>query len=194
MRNMESMTKRSLVFFVLLSLQMGLTIAQSPIRKYPEYVVKSQFLRQIIKDIQWPEGSELNDPSKPFVIGVIGDNPFESYLDDVFSDRKINGKDTNILYFSDLKKIDKCYILFITNSRKDDLSRILEITRAKPILTVGDTPGFAEQGVLINLCINKEPKTTVCLEINEKAFRESKLKPAARLVSIAKNVDPLEPK
>jgi hypothetical protein len=39
-----------------------------------EYVVKSLLIEKISLFVNWPEQSGINDPSKPFIIGLIGED------------------------------------------------------------------------------------------------------------------------
>ena len=59
-------------------------------------------------------------------------------------------------------------------------------TRNKPILTLGDTKGFAEKNVLINLYAESKQYPFV---INAAAFRESGLKIDYHLLDMAKIVE-----
>jgi hypothetical protein len=56
-----------------------------------------------------------------------------------------------------------------------------------PVLTVSDTTGFAEQGVLINFYVSQK---RLHFEINEPAFRKAPLSVSTRLLEIAKIVMP----
>ena len=83
-------------------------------------------------------------------------------------------------------EIPECHILFISGSYKERLKEILACTRNRPILTVGDTEGFAEEGVLINFYL---VGSKIKFEINEKAVQESGLVMSYRLLSLARIVD-----
>ncbi len=41
-----------------------------------EYDVKAVFLSRIAEYIEWPEQADAEEDSEPFVIAVIGENPF----------------------------------------------------------------------------------------------------------------------
>jgi hypothetical protein len=62
---------------------------------------------------------------------------------------------------------------------------ILSCTGNKPILTVSDTKGFAEKGVLINFYMMGDK---IKFEINEKAVHESGLVMSYRLLNLARIV------
>jgi hypothetical protein len=130
----------------------------------------------------WPSKTFENARS-PLVIGVLGADPFGEDLDSAAmtevpakSERKIK-----VVRDADPTKLASCHLVFIGSSEKDRLKEVLKAFEGRPVLTVGDTDGFAERGTLINLGlkttvvtvkdkvtgIEKEvTKTKVTLEIN----------------------------
>jgi hypothetical protein len=156
-----------------------------------EYYRKAALFKVFSQNIKWPKDSDVNDQKKPFVIGVIGKNPFGSILETAYSqeENKIKNKKVEIRYILKKEEIESCHILFISKSIDKELEEILAITTAKPILTIGETKGFAEKGVLFNLYIKREE---IRFEINALALRESRLIPSSQLLSVAKIVGALE--
>ncbi len=167
--------------FLVLSL-LGVTLAQES-----EYNVKALFLERFTRFIEWPEESAVNDISQPFILGIIGENPFGTILEQIYSQKKIKDKKVEIRYISDKNEIPGCHLLFISKSEKKALSKILSFTREKQILTVSDTKKFAAQGVLINLYI---VENKIRFEINELEARDSGLFISYRLLNLAKIVNP----
>lgn len=152
-----------------------------------EYTMKSVFIAGFSRFVTWPESSRMNDKSKPFVLGIIGVNPFGKILENHYMElnQKINDKNVEIRYISTLDKIPGCHILFISSSCKNDLPNILAVTSGKPILTIGDTEGFAEQGVLINFYIQRR---RIRFEISEALFQKASLKIDSLILREAKIV------
>ncbi|HEY7160925.1 MAG TPA: YfiR family protein [Acidobacteriota bacterium] len=151
-----------------------------------EYKVKAEFLERFTRFIEWPDDSPLNNPDKPFCICVAGKNPFGSYLEEMAGQVKIKGKAVEIHQIEELpKELPKCQILFIAQSEKDKLGDILKLTDGKPILTVGDTDGFAEDGVLLNFFTSGN---YIRFEVNIDRAEKSKLKFSSRLLKLAKLV------
>ena len=94
-----------------------------------------------------------------------------------------------VRYITAVDEIGKTNILFISNSENKNLKNILEYTNNKPILTIGESKGFAEKGVLINFYLSENK---VRFEINESAVRETGLYMSFRLLSLAKIVNPID--
>ena len=98
------------------------------------------------------------------MIGIVGEDPFGTILDDAV--REELAQDAVPLSFSDSsgdETLAKCDILFIARSEKDRLKGVLDQVRSQAILTVADTAGAAEQGVMINLSL---VQGSVKMEIN----------------------------
>lgn len=172
----------SLLGFCLIVLACVLNATQ-----FMEYTVKAVFLEQFTRFIEWPDTSGMYDTSKPFILGVLGENPFGATLEEIYSTRKIKDKNVKISYFSGIDEVEGCHLLFISKSMEKELSHILSYTKKKPVLTVSDTEGFAEKGVLINLFLEGN---SVRFEINEAVVRESGLFISYLLLKHAKIIAP----
>jgi len=164
----------------------GVFIPLSGNAQQSEYTIKAVFLEHFTRFIEWPESFENADPSQPFHLAVIGENPFGPILDQIYSEQKIKNRTVEVLYFSTPDEITDCHILFISSPNKEILSEILTHTKDKPILTVSDTEGFAEKGVLINFYLSG---SRIKFEINEKAVHKSGLVMSYRLLSLARIVE-----
>jgi len=152
-----------------------------------ESVVKAAFLEKFTRFIEWPEETGVSDTTQNFVIGIYGDNEWQNKIEKIFKSQNVKIKNKSVIfkYFEDVNNIEKTNLLLIS-STKNELEQIVEITRYKPILTVSNSEGYAEKGVLINFLI-EEGK--VRFEINEKAVHESKLVMSYLLLRAAKIVN-----
>jgi hypothetical protein len=168
-----------IVLFALLACLAG---AETP---SVEYRLKAELLERFTKYIEWPAESPATDPNAPFFIGIIGENPFGSYLER-FSGTSIKGKTVQILAISNLADVDRCQVLFVSRSETKNLDRILSRTSGKPILTVGDTDGFARRGVLINFYHYDD---YIRFQVNQSEVDRSGLKFSSRLLKLAQLVE-----
>lgn len=158
---------------------------------FDEYGVKSTFLYQVCIFTRWPV---LPPPDQPFVISIIGTLPRGEQL--YFpGDVTIHQRRVILRPIQRLAQIDKSMVLFITSSEAHRIQDILDYTSGKPILTVGDTSGFAQKGVIINFFIRKGNR--VGFEINHEASKRASLKMHSQLFTVGKVVNsqpPLPPK
>ncbi|MBD3314585.1 MAG: DUF4154 domain-containing protein [Chitinivibrionales bacterium] len=168
---------------------MTLILMMSPCRLWPqvveEYQIKSVYLERFTRFIDWPENSAVNDTAIPFIIGVVGRNPFGSILEKDYAHHRIKDKRVEIRYCDDLERIEGCHLLFIADSEKHGLDEILERVRGKAVLMVGDTQGFAHAGVHINFYRSGDK---IRFKINIDAVREAGLEVASLLLDYAQVV------
>jgi hypothetical protein len=147
-----------------------------------EYQVKAEFIERFTRFVEWPDAREPRSAS--FVIGVVGANPFDGYLERIARDRKIKGRGIEVRTVAVDQAVD-CDVVFIPSSERKNLAAILDKTHARPILTIGDTAGYAEKGVLINFY---NAGDQVRFEINESAADRSGLKISSKLFKLARVV------
>ena len=158
-------------------------IAKAIVQPYRPYEDKANNLEPFTRFINWPPASAADDPSKPFKIEVLGQNFFDSYLDKIFRGTKLKNKPVVIRCISKINEIGSPHLLFISKSMKNNISEIIAYTKNKPILTIGDTPGFYQAGVHINFYYDR---LTLSFEINNKAVLTAGLDISYHLLQRAK--------
>lgn len=164
----------------------ALAFAASPARaQLPEYEAKAEFLERFTRFVEWPPASTA-EAARPFVIGIAGKDPFGAVIDRMATSRRIQGRDVRVQRLTDPAAAARCDLVFIAASEARRLESILAVTASRPILTVGDTPGFAAAGVVINL-VSEDDR--IGFEVNEGAAARSGLRLSARLLKLAHLVD-----
>jgi hypothetical protein len=177
-------SKLLLVCLVTIILFIGIN-AETPKKRNP-LEVQVYLLGRIPRHIDWPPGSGLDDPQKPFVLSVIGGNPFDKWLDNAYPRKKILGKNVRLRYIKDVSEIDDTHLLFIAPMSRKELTKVLDYTREKPILTVSASDGYARRGVHINFYMAGKIK----LEINETAVRHADLLMKPSFIDKGERVEP----
>src|SRR2546423_1873379 len=71
----------------ILACALFVAVADGAAPRATEYEVKAAFIYNFAKYVQWP--ASRSDPRLPFVIGVIGKDPFGNVLDDVMSGQRV---------------------------------------------------------------------------------------------------------
>ncbi|NCA75218.1 MAG: YfiR family protein [Alphaproteobacteria bacterium] len=168
------------VGFILINLVSGLEMCNA---QTSEYLVKASFIDRFIRFIKWPGDSLQTDTTKPFIILVLGKNQFGDNLNRVFANNRVNGRKVTIKYASKIDTTQCFHLIFIDGSLARNLNFILQYTRSKPIITIGDTEGFCQRGVLINFFIENN---RVRFELNQSAFRMTRLQVSHILIQSAR--------
>jgi hypothetical protein len=146
-----------------------------------EYQLKAVFLFNFTRFVEWPPEAFTSD-QEPFVIGVLGGNPFGSYLEDVGGNEKVNGHRLVIRYFNNYSEIKSCHILYINKTVMNETRDFLSSMNGKPVLTVSDASDFMKRGGIIRFYINKDKK--VQLEMNLDAAKAAKLQISSKLIRL----------
>ena len=152
-----------------------------------EYLVKAGFIYNFAQLVQWPSTS-FPQPDSPIVIGILGTDPFGGTIDRVIENKKLDGRSLvirRLKWGKDLKDLRECNILFISSSEKPRQSDIINTVKWLPILTIGETAGFAEGGGIINLTLEGNK---VRFEVNVEAARQANLNISSRLLALARIV------
>jgi hypothetical protein len=144
-----------------------------------EYRVKAAFLYNFLKFIEWPAN---NDPG--LTVCILGEDPFGNDIDALLNETVSNRK-LSVSYVSDYEVLKKCNLVFISHSEADYLAEIIKTAREYRIVTVGDTEGFADQGVMLNFYLQENK---VRFEINKDAADRSGIRISSKLLNLAKIV------
>jgi len=149
-----------------------------------EYQVKSLFLLNFSKYVDWPSNAfaTANDPIVIGVIGGGGDGKFTSELAKTVEAKNVEGHPIQVRQIPTPEDLDKCHILFIRSSEKTRLGEVLDRLKTRPVLTVSEIDEFLEQGGAINF-VKKEGK--IRLEINLDAARQANLQISSKLLKVA---------
>jgi hypothetical protein len=115
-----------------------------------EYQVKAVFLFNFAQFVEWPARA-FADPQAPFVIGVLGKDPFGPDLDAVVHGETIGSHPLLIERYRNIGELHNCNILFIGRTETGALPHILEVLKGRSILTVTDAEDGDPRGVMIQL-------------------------------------------
>lgn len=167
-----------------LSLGMGANAQSSDSPESSEYLIKAGFIYNFAQLVQWPAGAFSQEDS-PIVIGILGTDPFGAIIDRVIENKKLAGRTLVVKRLKRGAAVKDCNILFVSSSEAAHLDEVIQSTKGMPILTIGETPGFAVRGGIINLTLEGN---RVRFEVNIEAAKQANLNISSRLLALAKIV------
>ena len=147
-----------------------------------EYEVKAAFIHNIVKFVEWPGASPASGHAR---LCLLGEDPSGGAFD-MLQGKPIRGLRWEVVKVDAGNGLKACRVLFIAASERADLGRILAGMGDSPVLTVGDTAGYAERGVMVNFY---PEDNRVRFEINRAAAARAGLVISSQLLRLARVVD-----
>jgi hypothetical protein len=153
-----------------------------------EYQIKAVFLFNFAQFVQWPPAA-FAGANSPIVIGVLGENPFGSYLDETVRAETVDNRPIEVQRYRRVDEIQTCHVLFITLSEANHLEQILAVLKDRSILIVGDGDNFVQRGGMIRLAtvqnkirliISVEAARAANLTISSKLLRSGEVVTASK--------------
>jgi hypothetical protein len=154
-----------------------------------EYLIKAGYIYNFPKLMEWPSNA-FPQADSPIVVGVLGTDPFGGTLDKILQGQKANGRSFVVKHLKWGMDIRDCNILFVASSETAHLDEILHTVKGQPILTIGETPGFAQRGGIVNFVLEDDK---VRFEVNLDAAKQANINISSRLLQLAHVVQPAAP-
>ncbi len=177
--------------FLLAAISASLTLSTSTAeadhpkpKKHAAYEIKTAFIYNFTKFIEWPEGT-FTEANPNYVVCVIGEDRFGNSLD-LLKNKTSKGKSFNVVRIPELSgnnslDIERCDILYISPSTRRTLPEIIDRLKNSNTLTISDMDGFAKMGGVIGFV---ERDNKIGLQINTGAAKKMDLKISSRLLKL----------
>jgi hypothetical protein len=158
-------------------------LGQSISREFP---LKVAFLYNFANYIEWPAAA-FKSPTSPFVVGVLGQDPFGSYIDEL-TKKTVRGRPIVYRHYDSTQDIGDCNLLFIGATVSDaEFLAAVEATRQRHVLIVTEATGLARRGSVVNFFVEQN---RLRFEINPEAAQRRELRISSKLLSLARLVEP----
>ena len=141
-----------------------------------DYKAYSLFVYNFIKYIEWP------NLDAEFRIGVMGDSPVLKELQNLAKAKKAKGKPIVIKVISSPEEALGCHLVYISSSKSSTLKALLEKTKGKPVLLVGEREGLAKKGAGLSFITMDDD--VLKFEFNKTAIESNQLKIPSALTNL----------
>ena len=132
-------------------------------QKTTDRELEAEMLFRFAQFVEWPPAA-FSSPQAPFVIGVLGVDPFGPFLDERARGETARNRSLVVQRFRRVEDITTCHILFISGSEDTRYERIIAMLQKRPILTVGDVDSFLNRGGMIRFRLSEENKVEVVID------------------------------
>jgi hypothetical protein len=171
-----------------ISVTLALCLLFAPFaRAESEYDVKAAYLYKFTKFVEWPSAA-FADAEAPFVIGIVGRDPFEGGLDRLIAGNTTGSRRFQVRHLNSTESsaLRECQMIFVSSSEQRRLGGILSALQGRPVLVVGESEGFASAGGMLGFALREN---RVGIEVNSAAARQARLKISSQLLNIARIVN-----
>lgn len=153
-----------------------------------EYDIKAAMVFNFAQFVQWPTNA-LASTNSPFVIGILGADPFGRTIDQLTAGETIQGRPMVVRRLNTIEETVHCHILFVSQSEANNWSRVRGYLNNAPVLTVSDLDRFARRGGMIRLMMDQN---RVKFRINRAAAKEAGLELSSKLLRLAELAETTE--
>lgn len=148
----------------------------------PEHAVKAAFLYNFTRFVAWPDG--IPAASEPFRLCVVADAPTRAAIEETMQGELIQGRPAEVHVPQTPQEARRCQILYIGRGAGARGTQMLNTVRSHPVLTVGETNGFIEQGTIQFVVENDR----VRFDVNMANAERARLTVNSRLLRVARDV------
>src|SRR5688500_8577904 len=147
-----------------------------------KYQTQGALVFKFAQFTEWPD-QVFASPETPFVIGILGGDPFGAFLDQLVVGEKIRNHPIIVRRFSSEEEASSSHLLFL--SRDFPIARMYldSLSQRKHVLTVSEAPAFVETGGIIGFFTEKDK---VRFEVNRDAMRKSNLILSSKVLRLAR--------
>lgn len=110
--------------------------------------VEAAFLRNFSHYVTWPAHA-FADERAPWRICILGEDPFGDALEATVQGRAEQGRPFEIFRAGTLIDLPQCQIVYVAYNTSASRRAALAELKRRPVLTVGDAPGFLQEGGVI---------------------------------------------
>lgn len=109
--------------------------------------VKAAFLPRFARYATWPS-SAAPSGSNPYMLCVIGRDPFGDGLDSAARTQSVDGRRIVVRRLDSAVGAAQCHIAYVSGSRTQSIGQMLAALHGKPVLTVTDSRNGSARGII----------------------------------------------
>ena len=145
--------------------------------------LKSAIIINLARYIDWPADAFASEQA-PFGICSMGRGRLSKYLEDL-RDSAVKGHPVTVRSINNAEDLTGCHLVVTLTDDRRRLAELLDRSRLKPILTVGELSGFSRDGGGVELF---QEGNRIRFRINLGAARANRLSISTHLLKLAHDV------
>jgi hypothetical protein len=171
----------TLIIFCMLMLRPS-AVLSGPVTG-PEYEVKIGFIYNFANFVTWPEEAFKNRHDT-LVLCFASDDPSSDVLFKLDS-KIIKGRKVRVTPYREDNCLEQSHIFFFGTQDREFIQKVLNLTKGRSILTIGEVEGFTRMGGIINFFMERN---RLRFQVNIGAANRAGLKLSSQLLGSAQIV------
>jgi len=143
-----------------------------------EEALKAAFLFNFAQFVTWPV-----PPGPAFNLCIRGPERFAAA--DALAGKSVAHARIRVVRSPPEDALRTCHMLYVDRAASEEIDAIQAALRDAPVLTVGDSPGASQRGVMINLVLEGQ---RIQFDVNKDSADKSGLRISASLLRLARRV------
>jgi YfiR/HmsC-like len=143
-----------------------------------ENELKAAFIYNFINFTDW--SMEI---ARYIKLCTVADDQLSTALESL-EDKKVKNSTLTVRKLEPNEDPDRCHVVFVSNSERAHLPKLIR-KMGLNILTITDSPGWAERGMMIEMSVEQQ---RIVFNVNEKTANANLIKISSKLLRLAKRV------
>ncbi|MDD5029431.1 MAG: YfiR family protein [Rhodoferax sp.] len=156
------------------------TLAQAQ-HQAPEPELKAAILVNMLLFVDWPD--QHTQPTAQVTMCYLGIGPVATALLQL-DGKLLKGKPLRVVQVQ-ASKIAHCHALYVAPFEADNLSNVVALARTHGVLLMGDSAGYWQRGVMLNLDLDHG---RVVFDVDLNAVRQAALSISSKVLRLARQV------
>lgn len=158
----------------------------------PANYAMASYLTLFARYVEWPAGKGGEEAARrPFVVGVLGHDPFGGVLEMAFARREVEGRPIVVKRVGSAGEARACDLVFISREESRRSALWLAELADAPVLTVSDAEPALENGAAVVLVVEKTPAgDKLRFDLNLASAERAGLKVSSRMIVSARRILP----
>ncbi|MBM3975385.1 MAG: YfiR family protein [Planctomycetes bacterium] len=149
-----------------------------------EYQIKAEVLSRIARYTRWPD-SAFADKNTPFVIAVLGKDPFGNHLENAFEGQRIADRRIVFVRTTEAVGLGNAQLVFVAGRDEKVQEKSIAHFAGQPVLLVTDTLRGAELGAQVGFYLESQ---RLRFAISTGSAKKAGLEMSSELLKLAKIV------
>jgi len=167
----------------LLAFALGSFAATVPAQQRDEREVRSAYVFNLIKYLDWP------GDRRELCIIYAGDPGTGEVMQKMLDGKTIASQVIHVVQQPSDDQLERCVVAYFGDAKPEEMRKGLERLHGKSILTVGETEAFARDGGMIGLV---KMNDSIQIQVNLEATHQAGLRISSRVLDLAVIVRPAQ--